>query len=161
MPVSGLGHIHMDPEPPIPLLGHALLVRELSNEGIDAFFERVGPQAGSPLLLAELAQLGGALGRPAEDAGALSHLDSDYVMFAAAIPMTPELGAAITGHLDELQKAMSPWAGEGQYLNFAERPSDIEAIFGTAVSERLAAVKRQWDPDGVIRANHVLSLSSA
>ena len=49
----------------------------------------------------------------------------------------------------------------GQYFNFAERPSDIEAIFGTAVCERLAAVKRQWDPDGIIRANHALSLSSA
>jgi hypothetical protein len=84
-----------------------VLVRELSNEGIDAFFEQVGPQAGSPLLLAELAHLGGALGRPAKDAGALSHLDSDYVMFAAAIPMTPELGTTIAGHLDALQDAMS------------------------------------------------------
>jgi hypothetical protein len=161
MPVSGLGRIHMDPEAPVPILAHAVLVRELSNEGIDAFFEQVGPQAGSPLLLAELAHLGGALGRPAKDAGALSHLDSDYVMFAAAIPMTPELGTTIAGHLDALQDAMSPWAGEGQYFDLADRPSDIEAIFGTAVSERLAAVKRQWDPDDIIRANHVLSLVSA
>jgi FAD/FMN-containing dehydrogenase len=107
MPVSGLGRIHMDPEAPVPILAHAVLVRELSNEGIDAFFEQVGPQAGSPLLLAELAHLGGALGRPAKDAGALSHLDSDYVMFAAAIPMTPELGTTIAGHLDALQDAMS------------------------------------------------------
>jgi FAD/FMN-containing dehydrogenase len=161
MPVSGLGRIHMDPEPPVPVLAHALLVRELSNEGIDAFFERVGPQAGSPLLLAEFDQLGGALGRPAEVAGALSHLDSDYVMFAAAIPMNPDLGAAIVEALNALEDALSPWAGEGAYLNFAERPSDIEAIFGSAVCDRLAAVKRRWDPDGIIRANHVLSLSSA
>jgi hypothetical protein len=151
----------MDPEPPVPVLAHALLVRELSNEGIDAFFERVGPQAGSPLLLAEFDQLGGALGRPAEVAGALSHLDSDYVMFAAAIPMNPDLGAAIVEALNALEDALSPWAGEGAYLNFAERPSDIEAIFGSAVCDRLAAVKRRWDPDGIIRANHVLSLSSA
>jgi hypothetical protein len=161
MPVSGLGRIHMDPEPPIPFMGHALLVRALTNEGIDAFFEQVGPQAGSPVFLAELDQLGGALGRPAEDAGALSYLDSDYVMFAGAVPMTPELGAAIAGHLDALAEAMSPWVGEGQFFNYAERPSDIEAIFGTAVCERLAAVKRQWDPDGIIRANHMLSLASA
>jgi FAD binding domain len=160
MPVVGLGRIHMDPEPPVPVIGHAVLVRGLSNEAIDAFFDQVGPQAGSPLLLAELDQLGGALGQPAEDAGALSHLDSDYVMFGAGLPMSPELGAAIVGHLDALEDAMSPWAGEGQYFNFAERPSDIETIFGTAVCERLAAVKRQWDPDGVIRANHMPSLAS-
>jgi hypothetical protein len=29
------------------------------------------------------------------------------------------------------------------------------------VCERLSAVKRQWDPNGIIRANHVLSLASA
>ena len=161
MPVSGLGRIHMDPEPPVPILSHALLVRELPNETINAFFDQVGPQAGSPLLLAELDQLGGALGRPAEDAGALSHLESDYVMFAAAIPVNPELGAAIVEHLDTLEEALSPWAAEGAYFNFAERPSDIEAIFGSAVCDRLAAVKRQWDPDGIIRADHVLSLASA
>jgi hypothetical protein len=161
MPVIGLSRIHLDPEPPVPVLGHAVLVRELANEAIDTFFDQVGPQAGSPLLLAELDQLGGALGRPAEDAGALSHLDSDYVMFGAGLPMNPEMGAAIAEHLDALEEAISPWAGEGAYFNFAERPSDIEAIFGTAVCERLAAVKRKWDPDGIIRANHVLSLASA
>jgi hypothetical protein len=161
MPVVGLSRIHMDPEPPVPVLAHGLLVRDLPNEAIDAFFNQVGPQAGSPLLLAEIDQLGGALGRPAEDAGALSYLDSDYVTFGAGLHMNPELGAAIVEHLDTLVEAMSPWAGEGAYFNFAERPSDIEAIFGAAVCERLAAVKSQWDPDGIIRANHVLSLASA
>ena len=161
MPVVGLSRIHMDPEPPVPAIGHGVLVRELSNDAIDAFFEQVGPHAGSPLLLAELDQLSGALGRPAEDAGALSHLESDFVMFGAGLPMSPEMGTAIADHLDALEEAMSPWAGEGAYFNFVERPSDIEAIFGTAVCERLAAVKRQWDPDGIIRANHALSLASA
>ena len=160
MPVVGLARIHMDPEPPIPAVGHGVLVRELSNEAIDAFFDQVGPQANSPLLLAELDQLGGALGQPAEGAGALSHLDSDYVMFAAGLPMNPEQGAAIVERLDALEDALSPWAGKGDYFNFAERPSDLEAIFDSAVCDRLAAVKRQWDPDGVIRANHMPSLAS-
>ena len=83
----------MDPEHPVPGLGHHLLIRELPDEAIDAFVGAAGPDAGSPLLLAELRQLGGALGRPAEHGGALSQLDADFVMFGIGMPMTPELGA--------------------------------------------------------------------
>ena len=54
MPVAGLSRIHMDPEQPVPALGHHALIPELTDEAIEAFYGAVGPQAGSPLLLAEL-----------------------------------------------------------------------------------------------------------
>ena len=41
-----------------------------------------GPDATTSLLLAELRQLGGALGRPHEGGGVLSHLDGQFVAFA-------------------------------------------------------------------------------
>ena len=84
MPTEGLYRIHMDPEPPVPALGHHALVRELSDEAIDGLSASSGPDADSPLLLAELRHLRGALGRPAEGAGALSHLDADFAMLGAA-----------------------------------------------------------------------------
>ena len=56
--------------------------RELPDEAIDAFVGLAGPGSGSPLLLSELRQLGGALGRPAEDGGALTHLDAAFVMYS-------------------------------------------------------------------------------
>ena len=65
----------------------------LPAPGVDAFVEAVGPDARSSLLMAELRQLGGALGRPHEDAGALSTLDGQFVTFAGAIAATPEMAA--------------------------------------------------------------------
>ena len=161
IPAAGLSRIHMDPEVPVPGLGHHALIAELPDEAIDAFVETVGPEAGSPLLLAELRHLGGALGRPAENGGALSKLDASFAMFGIGLPMTPELGQAIESHLDELHDTMQPWASEGGYFNFAERPCDVEAILPAETCSRLAEVKRSWDPDGMILANHALALDPA
>jgi len=157
IPAEGLCRIHMDPEQPVPGLGHHALVRELPDEAIDAFVSAAGPDAGSPLLLAELRHLGGALGRPAENGGALSKLDAGFAMFGIGMPMTPELGEAINRHLDLLEETMRPWASEGGYFNFAERPCGSDSILPADVCTRLAGVKRSWDPEGRIVANHAVS----
>ncbi|HET7589898.1 MAG TPA: FAD-binding oxidoreductase [Solirubrobacterales bacterium] len=161
IPAAGLCRIHMDPEHPVPGLGHHRVLRELPDEAIDAFVELAGPESGSPLLLTEIRQMGGALGRPDPDGGALSHLDAGWVMFGIGMPMTPELGQAIEGHLDRIDQAMEPWAGDGGYFNFAERPCDSDEILPPDVCSRLAEVKRKWDPDGRIVGNHAVSLDPA
>lgn len=161
IPAEGLSRIHMDPEPPVPGLGHHEVLAELPDDAIDAFVGAAGPDAGSPLLLAEIRQLGGALARPDENGGALSSLDADFVMFGVGMPVTPELGKAIESHLDHLHETMKPWAAEGGYFNFAERPCDVDAILPPETCSSLAEVKRRWDPDGMIVANHALSLTAA
>jgi hypothetical protein len=52
---------------------------------------------------------------------------------------------------------MRPWAAEGSYYNFTEGPCNVDAILPGDVCERLAEVKRSWDPDGRIVANHAVS----
>lgn len=161
MPTSGLSRIHMDPENPVPGIGEGMTIRELSDEAIDAFAGLAGPDSGSPLLLSELRHLGGALGRPAENGGALSHLDAGYVMYSVGMPMTPELGEAIPAHLRRIEETMRPWGADGGYFNFVEGPCDVDAIFPPDVCDRLGEVKRKWDPDGRIVANHSVSLGEA
>jgi hypothetical protein len=161
IPSSALSRINMDPEPPIPALGHHRTLRELPDDAIDALVAEAGPEAGSPLLLVELCHCGGALGREADGGGALSKLDAAYVMLGIGASMTPELGEALPGALDRLTDAMEPWTAEGAYYNFAERPCDVDAILPAEVCRRLAEVKRAWDPDGVVVANHAVSLAPA
>jgi hypothetical protein len=161
MPTAGLSRIHMDPENPVPAVGEGELVRELPDEAIDAWVGAVGPDSGSPLLLSELRHLGGALGRPAENGGALSKLDAGFAMYSVGMPMTPELGAAIPGHLTKIAETMQPWAAGGGYYNFTEGSCDVDEILPPDVCERLAEVKRQWDPEGRVVANHSISLGEA
>ncbi|HET9163868.1 MAG TPA: FAD-binding oxidoreductase [Solirubrobacterales bacterium] len=158
MPTAGLSKIHMDPEHPVPGIGDGMTIGELSDETIDAFVSVAGPESGSPLLLSELRHLGGALGRPAEDGGALSHLDTGFVMYSVGIPMTPELGEAIPAHLQRIEDAMAPWRGQGGYYNFVEGPCDVDAILPPDVCTRLAEIKRRWDPEGRVVGNHAVAL---
>jgi len=161
IPTAGLGKIHMDPEQPVPGLGNHATIRELPDEAIDAFVAFAGPESGSPLLLAELRQLGGALERPAEGGGALDKIDAAFVMLGIGLPMTPELGQAIGAHLDRMPEAMGPWAAEGGYFNFAERPCDADAILPAETCAHLAEIKRRYDPESRIVANHAVSLDLA
>ena len=161
MPAAGLSRIHMDPEAPVPGIGEGGLVGELSDEAVDAFVGLAGPDSGSPLLLSELRHLGGAFGLPAENAGALSHLDAGYVMYSVGMPMTPELGAAIPAHLEKIGETMRPFGAEGGYFNFVEAPCDVDAILPADVCDKLRAVKAKWDPENRVVANHAISLETA
>jgi FAD/FMN-containing dehydrogenase len=161
IPAEGLCRIHMDPENPVPGMGHHQILRELPDEAIEAFAGLAGPAAQSPLLLAELRHAGGALGREDPNGGALSHLDAAFVMFGIGMPMTAELGQAIEAHLDRFDEAMEPWAAEGGYFNFAERPCDADAILPPEVCERLGQVKRRYDPDNLIVSNHAVAIAPA
>jgi hypothetical protein len=158
MPAARLSRIHMDPENPVPGIGEGGLLRELSDQAIDAFVGLAGPDSGSPMLLSEVRHLGGAMGRPAEDGGALSHLDASHVMYSVGMPMTPELGEAIPRHLEKIGETMKPWSAEGSYFNFTEAPCDVDAILPADVCDRLREIKRKWDPESRIVANHLVSL---
>jgi hypothetical protein len=159
MPPKGLPAIHMEPDEPVPGLVHTISLREAPPEAVEAFIASAGPESGSPLLGCELRHCGGAVGEPAEDCGALSHLDAEYVLAGIGLPMSPEMGQAINQHLDAIHEALEPWSTERDYFNFADRPTALEQIFAPETLERLRDVKRRYDPDGVISGNHNVSLA--
>ena len=98
VPAASLVRLHMDPEGGAPVASDSAMLGGFPDAAVDAFLAEVGPGATTPLLMAELRQLGGALGRPHAGGGALSHLDAEFVMFAGALAMDAEIGAA--GHAD-------------------------------------------------------------
>ena len=158
MPPVGLSRIHMDPEGATPALGGAgLLLAELPDEAIDAFVAAAGPGSNSALLLAEIRHIGGALARKPARAGALGRFNGEYMTFAAGIPITPELAAAIHIGLATLTDALTPWDSGSAYLNFTEDQVDPAKFYAASSYERLRRVKAEVDPTGLFRGNHAIS----
>jgi FAD/FMN-containing dehydrogenase len=157
MPTSQLVTVHMDPEQPVPGLGNHALLRELTEETVDAFVEVAGPDSGSPLLLAELRHAGGALSTPVADGGALNSIDAAFVLEGIGVPMDPAQADPINRHLDVVCDAVEPWTTGRSYLNFAERRAQLDALYPADVQRRLSEVKGRWDPEGLLRANYTLS----
>ncbi|HEU0317923.1 MAG TPA: hypothetical protein VFR49_11375, partial [Solirubrobacteraceae bacterium] len=130
------------------------MLSELTEEAVDAFVDAAGPGSGSPLLIAELRHVGGALGRVPAEYGALPVLDAAYALFALGVAFTPEMGAVSLEAARALTARMDAWSNGKRYLNFAENPTDPRFGFGQLTYRRLQAVRRRVDPRGVMHANH-------
>jgi FAD binding domain len=154
IPAAALSHIHMDPEHPVPGHGNGMVLTELTPAAIETLVAVAGPGSGSPLLAVEMRQLGGAIGVPPAEHGALAKIGGAFVLFAVGMAMTPEMGAAVEAHVDRVMAAMDPWDAGRRYLNFAERPTSASAFFPEGTMRRLQAVKAVHDPGDVFCSNH-------
>ena len=159
MPASQLVEVHMEPEEPVPGLVYTTSLREAPVEAVDAFIEAAGPDAGSPLLLAELRHAGGALASPPQGAGARSHIEGEFVFLGVGMAMAPEMADPISGHIDSICAALQPWSTGGCYLNFADRPTELGKLYDDDTLGRLRHVKARYDPEGVFSGGHALAVA--
>jgi len=157
VPPVALSRLHNDPEEPVPALSEHRLLGELPAEAIDALVAVAGPGSGSPLLLAELRHLGGALAVAAAGHGAQPTLDAAYLAFGAGIAATPEMVAGLEAALPVFKEALAPWdAGRG-YLNFEERTVDSRSFYDEVTHRHLARIKARVDPADIFRSNHPIA----
>jgi hypothetical protein len=157
MPAAGALRVHGDPEQPVPGISTDAMLGELDDAAIDAFVAVAGEGSGSPLLMAELRQLGAAISEAPAGAGVTGSLPGSYALFGLGMPMTPELGEAIVAHLARFEAAMAPWATGRQYLNFAEHGGSAEPCFAPQAYERLVRARRRWDPNELFVSSHRIS----
>jgi FAD/FMN-containing dehydrogenase len=160
IPAAALSHIHMDPEHPVPGISDHTMLRELPDTAIEALVLAAGKGSGSPLLLVDIRQLGGALGRAPAAAGALSHLDGPFAMFGVGMAMNDQMATAVDTHLALVTDALAPWDAGNRYLNFVDRPGDSARFFEPHTYQRLREIKAAHDPAELFRANHPIAPAS-
>lgn len=146
--------VHGDPPEPVPAAGGGMLLRAAPPEALAELVRLAGAGSDCSLLFAELRQLGGALGRRPADAGLAGHLDAGFALFSVGVAPTPEAAAAAEAQTDALIAALAPWHADHGFLNHAERPGEATEVHAAADAERLRAVRRAWDPDGVFVVSH-------
>jgi hypothetical protein len=153
IPAPALARLHGDPEQPVPGIGDGFLVGELTRQAADAFVEVGGPGSGSPLLLLELRQLGGALAEAPDGAGALGAVSAEYALYGIGLPMAEGMAETIGAHIERVKHAMAPWR-DGRFLNFWETPGGAEDGFDDATYARLREIKARYDANDLFRSNH-------
>jgi hypothetical protein len=156
VPAKSLVRLHMDPEGNTPAVSDSAVLGAFPEVALQAFLEAAGPGSGTSLLMAELRQLGGALGRPHEGGGVLSHLEGAFAMFAAAVAPTPELAAQGQADAHRLAIALAPFSNGRSYLNFAEGPTDPRSAYAEGRWAQLKGIRCAVDEHGVFLANHAI-----
>ena len=154
VPPAALGFLHMDPPEPVPGLTDHALLGDLPSAAIEALVESAGPDSGSPLVSVELRQLGGALTREPDAAGALATIDGAFSLFGVGMVANEEMGAAVRGALDRVRDAHSTWETGALLGNFCEVATEDSPFFTPEAHGRLCEVKSVHDPDDLFRASH-------
>ncbi|WP_320671842.1 FAD-binding oxidoreductase [Patulibacter defluvii] len=158
MPSLAVLRLHGDPEPPTPGVSDAILLDELDDAAIDAFLALAGAGSGSPLLAAELRQLGGALAEAPAGAGVRGALEGRFLLFGVGVPMGPGDGDAIAAHLRRMQQELGAWATGTRFSSFSEAPATaLDACVPAAAVARLREIRATVDGDRLLAGAHPLS----
>jgi FAD/FMN-containing dehydrogenase len=150
----GLAELHIDPPTPVPYTGAGHMLGTLDAAAIDRFVAVAGPDSASTLISSEIRHLGGELHRPKPGNGALATFDADFLTFGVGLVFD---GAGYKSHratIDAHAEAFGPYHNGRQYLNFTEEHTDPARFYTPHAYRRLRQVKRAYDPDNLIRANH-------
>jgi FAD/FMN-containing dehydrogenase len=159
LPYTAIASVHNDPVDPLPLYEHGALLRELPAEAVDELLRLAGPDApASPLVLAEIRYLGGALARPPAVPNAVGNRDATlYNVFLVAAGGPPDADSLL-GYEQTLIDALAPWSTGRRYLNFMfahdTDPKTAALAWSDEAYHRLRAVKRRYDPTNLFRINH-------
>ena len=155
MPYAEVASIHNEPTDPVPYYERGIMLREFPAQAQDKLIELVGPDAGTGLVLAELRALGGAWDREPAIPNAVATRGLPYSLLGvSAGPLSQE--QQLKKSVAELLDGMKPWQGDRRYVNnlAPDEAADAEAIYGRERYERLASIKKTYDPANMFRLNH-------
>jgi FAD/FMN-containing dehydrogenase len=129
-------------------------IADLDDDVIDVALEH-GARMPSPMSQIHFHQMGGAVGRVALDASAFSGRAAGYTYNVISTWTEPGEDAHHIEANRELAAALAPLSAVGTYVNFlTDAGGDrARAAYGDALYDRLARLKREYDPANLFSRN--------
>jgi FAD/FMN-containing dehydrogenase len=154
VPAPSLVRMHLEPEGPSPGYASSALLSGLPDAAVAALLEAAGPGSGNRLTVAELRQLGGALGRPDPAGGALARIEGEFLVLGLGLDEDPSTWPGMREDAARLLAAVAPWTNGGEYLPMLDDVSDRRRAYPPDVYARLAALRRSVDPGALFLGQH-------
>lgn len=156
MPYTALGSIHAEPRDPLPIYDGSQRLGEFPAEAAEALVQAAGIDSNCPLTVVEVRHLGGALGRPPEVPNAVTGRQAVFQVQCIGLGK-PDDAAALYASQDEIFGGLSRWQAGYATLNYLTArqagAASIRTAFDQRTRERLASIKRAYDPRNMFRIN--------
>lgn len=148
-PCTAIDSVHADPVDPMPVIDPAMLLTEFTAETTATLLEVAGYESGSPQMMVEVRQLGGAYAREGEHPSAFSHRDAGFSLLVIGMAEDPRAWP----HWERIYRALSDWDTGGVWPNFGAPHDERSArrAYDEQTLRRIVEVSRTYDPDGVIQ----------
>ena len=151
-PYTAIDSVHTDPLDPMPSFEAATVLTELPEEAVEALLALTGPGSGSPQVLVEVRQMGGAVARAGEHESAFSSRDAAYSVLTVGIPEVP----GVEAHAASVLEALAPWTGGHRLPNFTFTAEEYADAYDEQTRARLRRAITTYDPLGVMAIGRVL-----
>jgi FAD/FMN-containing dehydrogenase len=140
------------PPPAIQIVPRSAFVGRASVPEVLSILTEGGVAGPSAAL--SVRSLGGAMSRVPGPATAFAHRQAELMIMTTSAGPPPALAAGRPA-LDQLWRRLTPHVS-GLYANFlaTATAADVAAIYPAETYDRLAAVKRRYDPSNLFAANH-------
>jgi FAD/FMN-containing dehydrogenase len=148
-PYTAVDSVHADPVDPMPVIDPSILMDGFPAEAAEMLLAVAGYGSGSPQVMVEVRQLGGAYAREPEHPNAFDHRDAKFSLLV--VGMAPDPRAA--SHAELVFAAMGDWDTGTVWPNFGP-VSDARSArraYDEATLQRLAEITRRYDPAGVLQ----------
>jgi len=147
----------------MPGVQYSEMLRDLSPKTISTLIEQEGAGSGSPLMMLELRQLGGAYVRTGDHPFAMGKGEAAYILNAAAAVFAPGAEVPVKSHFATLKQALGQAVTGEMYVNFMEAEyasaDRVRAAYSNTDWERLVALKDEYDPENLFRFNRNIAPS--
>jgi FAD/FMN-containing dehydrogenase len=142
----------MTPPPGIELVTRSAFVRKESVSEVLQILAKAGASGRSPFIAVR--SVGGAVARVPDDATAYAYRQAELMIVTTTVGPKPVVEAARPA-LAAIWGRLAPHV-DGAYANFlaSATDEDVAAIYPGETYQRLAAVKRQYDPGNLFARNH-------
>jgi FAD/FMN-containing dehydrogenase len=160
MPYSEVASIHNEPVEPLPYYERGIMLRDFPAQAQDKLVELVGPGSETALWIAELRALGGAWDREPAVPNAVATRGLPYSLLGVSVgPLSQD--QQLKASVAELLDGMQPWQGDRRLVNnlAPDEAADAAAIYGPERYQRLAAIKKTYDPANMFRLNHNVAVA--
>ncbi len=138
-------------------------LQEISDDAIDTMIASF-TAAGSPLAALVIEHCGGAMARVGTDETAFSHREGHSNLLIVSRWADPSEAEAQTRWARATWTAMQPFSDGGVYSNYVEGGMEgadrIRAAYGSETYDRLAALKKKYDPENFFRVNQNIAPSA-
>jgi FAD/FMN-containing dehydrogenase len=161
MPFTEADTISNDPRDPLPGKSSGAWLSTLSDASIDALIQHASAADGSPLVITEVRQAGGAIRNTHAKAAAFGHRDAEFVMHVVGITPSPDAMQAVEASIAALLSDLQPDKA-GAYMNFLEGEearARTQEAFSEDTYHWLKHLKRKVDPRN--RLNHAYDIEPA
>jgi FAD/FMN-containing dehydrogenase len=127
---------------------------DLSDEAIAVHMEH-GPKVPVMQSTMHIYSINGAVHRVPSDATAFAHRDATYSIVIAGMNPEPSKQGEVVSWVKDYAKALEPYTDKGGYINFqSEDDQDRVKENYRGNFERLAQIKKKYDPGNLFHVNH-------